>query len=470
MRKYPPEVSPERARPWSEPLPKLQHGRKVSVVYYLCRNSHLEHPHFIEVCLSSPDGLYLKDVIERLNVLRGKGMGGMYAWSCKRSYKTGFVWHDLEEDDLVVPASGNEYVLKGSEILDQSHGSDRRFNRGSFVKLECSQPVRRNAGLKPPPRPLHSSSSSSTGCSDDGAGSSVEFQACNPSSAQDAATQTEEGRKKETCDRGMWTEDSSVDKQKQRSEIEREEISPLLSERKVETLESLIRAEVKMNSFRISEGDQMLVSTRTRLRASNVLMHLITCGSISVKDHRSRFSRMKFTPTMLRGSGMLGELDCLSDNPKLTGLRLEDKEYFSGSLIETNRHREEAVADVSALKRSSSFNADRHCTSPDSKREKELPMDSSRSKCLPKTIKIMSNKQSRNATMRSPTSEAPRTSSALLESSKSSPLCSSKGGSSRIMTDASSQKGSSMRLTSGARVIIQSTAICDDKEDISCSS
>lgn len=270
------------------------------------------------------------------------------------------MWHDLEEDDLVFPASGNEYVLKGSEILDQSHGSDQGFNRGSFVKLECSQPVRRNAELKPPPRRLHSSSSSSTGCSDDGAGSSVELQVCNPSIAQDVATQTEDGRKKETCDRGMWTEDSSVDKQKQRSEIEREEISPVLSERKVETLESLIRAEVKMNNFRISEGDQMLVSARTRLRASNVLMHLITCGSISVKDHHSRFSRMKFPPTVLRGSGMLGELDCLSDNPRLMGLRLEDKEYFSGSLIETNRHREEGVADVSALKRSSSFNADRY--------------------------------------------------------------------------------------------------------------
>lgn len=90
----------------------------------------------------------------------------------------------------------------------------------------------------------------------------------------------------------------------------------------------------------------------------------------------------------------------------------------------------------------------RHCTSPDSKKEKELRTDSSRSKCLPKTIKIMSNKQSRNATMRSPTSEAPRTSSAMLDSSKSSPLCSSKAGSSRIITDASSQKGSSMRLES----------------------
>ena len=39
---------------------------------------------------------------------------------CRR-YRSGFVWHDLSEDDLLVPAQGAEYVLKGSEIqLDQS--------------------------------------------------------------------------------------------------------------------------------------------------------------------------------------------------------------------------------------------------------------------------------------------------------------------------------------------------------------
>lgn len=40
--------------------------------------------------------------------------------SFSRSYKNGFVWHDLSDDDLVLPAQGNEYVLKGSELLDQS--------------------------------------------------------------------------------------------------------------------------------------------------------------------------------------------------------------------------------------------------------------------------------------------------------------------------------------------------------------
>jgi hypothetical protein len=35
-----------------------------------------------------------------------------------RSYRNGFVWHDLAENDFIYPAHGQEYVLKGSEHLD----------------------------------------------------------------------------------------------------------------------------------------------------------------------------------------------------------------------------------------------------------------------------------------------------------------------------------------------------------------
>lgn len=43
-----------------------------------------------------------------------------------RSYKNGFVWHDLSEDDRILPAHGNEYVLKGSELFDESNSGNRR--------------------------------------------------------------------------------------------------------------------------------------------------------------------------------------------------------------------------------------------------------------------------------------------------------------------------------------------------------
>lgn len=120
MNKYR-QVSPERAKVWKEKSPKYHQNRKVPVVYYLCRNRQLEHPHFMEVPVSSPRGLCLRgrkrktkiqhfsgifiylficvfvfvgcgflrgcfcaDVINRLDALRGRGMAAMYSWSSKR--------------------------------------------------------------------------------------------------------------------------------------------------------------------------------------------------------------------------------------------------------------------------------------------------------------------------------------------------------------------------------------------------
>lgn len=68
------QLSPDRAKVWTEKSPKYRynhhynsrspaapphHTVKVPVVYYLCRNRQLEHPHFMEVSLSSDD-LYLR--------------------------------------------------------------------------------------------------------------------------------------------------------------------------------------------------------------------------------------------------------------------------------------------------------------------------------------------------------------------------------------------------------------------------
>lgn len=80
MRKYGQkhqQLSPDRAKVWKERSPRYkqrqletvsvpeetelgQKSRKVPVVYYLCRNRQLEHPHFIEVPLSSSEGLFLR--------------------------------------------------------------------------------------------------------------------------------------------------------------------------------------------------------------------------------------------------------------------------------------------------------------------------------------------------------------------------------------------------------------------------
>ncbi|KAK2996091.1 hypothetical protein RJ640_015242 [Escallonia rubra] len=503
MKKYR-QVSPERAKVWTEKSPKYQQNRKVPVVYYLCRNRQLEHPHFIEVPLSSSDGLYLRDVINRLNVLRGRGMASIYSWSCKRSYKNGFVWHDLCEDDVILPAHGNEYVLKGSELFEESNSG--RFSPADVIRSqnlkqapeptssrsqddssssasmneretkhsqddEHSPPVQRpgSSGVSPEARVgKHSSYGGSL--------SLTEYKIYKSDHLADAATQTEENvsrakKGRETCTRGVSTDDGSLEPEtndtrqiraprvKETTEISRDSSSPppasssaSSSGGKTDTLESLIRADVtKLNRFRIVEEEEFGMSSNTKLKASNMLMQLISCGSITVKDHgfglipnyRPRFPHSKFPSPLFSTSVMLGELDCLAENPRFMGLRLEDKEYFSGSLVETNMLKEGGVP---ALKRSSSYNADRTDKQFDSAAEKE-DTTSAHLKCIPRSIKASLSKQPRSESMRSPVSEGPRISSDRVDSSRIiSPGVSS--CSSKRITEPSSGKKQSKSIDS----------------------
>uniref|UniRef100_A0A5B7AKA3 SOSEKI DIX-like domain-containing protein n=1 Tax=Davidia involucrata TaxID=16924 RepID=A0A5B7AKA3_DAVIN len=525
------QVSPERAKVWTEKSPKYQQSRKVSVVYYLCRNRQLEHPHFIEVPLSSPDGLYLRDVIDKLNVLRGRGMASMYSWSCKRSYKNGFVWHDLCEDDLILPAHGSEYVLKGSELFEESNSG--RFSPAGNIILQNPKQL-----PEPPSSRSQDDSSSSSSMNgretkhsqyddlspvqclgssgvspesrvgkDSSSGGSLsltEYKVYKNDGLADASTQTEENvsrvnKARETCTRGVSTDDRSLESEnnetyqdqvplaKETSEISRDSISPAPSSStasslggKIETLESLIRADAsKINSFRIIEQEEFQMPSSTKLKASNMLMQLISCGSISVKDHnfglipnyKPRFSHSKFPSPLFSTSIMLGELDCLTENPRLMGLRLEDKEYFSGSLVETNILKEGGDG-FTALKRSSSYNADRICKQLESVADKE-EATSTRSKCIPRSIKASLSKQPRSESIRSPVSKGPRISSDGFDSSRTIPPATSNGSSKRITEPFSGKHSERLetskeesenvtkieeRLASGARVIIQSKA------------
>ncbi|XP_059431252.1 protein SOSEKI 3 [Corylus avellana] len=504
MSKYQREVSPERAKVWREKSPKYHQIRKVPVLYYLCRNRLLEHPHFMEVPLSSSDGLYLRDVIDRLNVLRGRGMASMYSWSCKRSYKSGFVWHDLCEDDLILPAHGNEYVLKGSELFEESDSD--RFSPIGNIKMQSLKQLPEPASSRshddssssssmngketkhsqedevspPVQRPSSSSVSPESrvgkNSSWGGSLSLTEYKVYKSDGLADASTQTDEnGRPKarETCTRGVSTDDGSLEPEcseisqsqvsrvKENFEISRDAGSPPPSSSsasssggKTETLESLIRADAsKINSFRILEEEEIRVPTNARLKSTNVLMQLISCGSISVKDHsfgliptyKPRFSHSKFPSPLYSTSLMLGELDCLTENPMLMGLRLENKEYFSGSLIETKMLKEEGDG-ANSLKRSSSCNAARTFNQFDSTEEKE-ESNSGHSKCIPRSIKSSLSKHARCESMRSPISDKPRNSSDGVDRSHTATPCVANGGSKRI-TEPSSGRRQSKRLDS----------------------
>ncbi|KAF7811346.1 protein UPSTREAM OF FLC-like [Senna tora] len=138
-------LSPERSRNRTDGAKANNKANElkvgVHVIYYLSRNGQLEHPHLMEVPLSSPHGiLCLKDVINRLNSLRGHGMANSYSWSAKRSYKKGFVWQDLGENDLIYPCSGHdEYVLKGTQLMmETSSSSFRSYETASFSETNSS--------------------------------------------------------------------------------------------------------------------------------------------------------------------------------------------------------------------------------------------------------------------------------------------------------------------------------------------
>ncbi|KAJ8557646.1 hypothetical protein K7X08_003271 [Anisodus acutangulus] len=365
------QLSPERAKVWTEKSPKFQQQQqqpqqndgKVPVVYYLCRNRQLEHPHFMEVPLSSSDGLYLRDVIKRFNVLRGRGMASSYSWSCKRSYKNRFVWHDLCEDDLILPAHGNEYVLKGSELCEESSsgrsspvGTDRLTNPKVIpeppssrsqddLSPPCSMNERyaKNSCDGEPSIPAENPGSSDVSSeSFSGKCSSCKGTINKNDGLDDASTRSQENANSantphDTCKRGVSTDDKS-------SEVENDEINqvqvsrmnesaahrPSSTSGRTDSLISLIRSDVsKLNSFRTTlESEECRVPASTKLKPHNMLMQLISCGSsISVKDHRFGLIQHTYKPRL-----SLGKLDCLTRN-----LRLEDEEYFCASWTESTR-------------------------------------------------------------------------------------------------------------------------------------
>ncbi|CAA2987729.1 Hypothetical predicted protein [Olea europaea subsp. europaea] len=330
------EMSPERNKIWTEPPDcKIKSQRKVPVVYYLCRNGQLEHPHFMEVTLSSSEGLYLKDVLNRLNFLRGKGMAAMYSWSCKRSYNNGFVWQDLVENDFIYPAHGQEYVLKGSELPENP-----------FLET-ASPPPAGGLDSRRMERRLRNQSCSSIDFN------LHEYSAYKADSSAravvDGSTQTDDNRRRRRSIREA--EEKSKEQEPCRNQSREEiEISPPPSDSSPETLETLMKADGRVILRQETVNEDLAVNNQKARTSSSVLMQLLSCGSNSFKDcgptqRLNLISQYKMRlPRGLESSGLTGGIG---------RVKLEEKEYFSGSIVETKKE------EFPALKRSSSYNADR---------------------------------------------------------------------------------------------------------------
>ncbi|KAG0477477.1 hypothetical protein HPP92_014318 [Vanilla planifolia] len=322
-----------------EVLPRIS---KVQVVYYLSRNGQLEQPHFMEVPLHTADGLYLRDVLRRLDFLRGEGMASMYAWSSKRSYRNGFVWHDLAEDDLIYPTHGLEYVLKGCEFMHHSPSPEMQ-------KVESEHPLARKK--KAPSRSFDLGEYKVY---------KNELTVENAVKVADASTQTD--------DRNRRRRDHAVDvliqhrEENSAIELVRDEISPPTS-----SSSSEIPTKANGGAINAASGAR---GAGCRTSASAVLMRMISCGSFSLSSqYRGRMPRGG-----AKDEREAKEMDGRMDIPSFSGLGLEGKEYFSGSLVETIKKKKKPEGDrergggsgghgeFPALRRSSSCNTERSWT------------------------------------------------------------------------------------------------------------
>lgn len=244
-----------------------------------------------------------------------------------RSYRNGFVWQDLSEEDFIYPAHGQEYVLKGSELPAET---------GIITSFREQPP-------QSPPLVRRRNQS----CS------SIDFNSLNEynvykaetaavQAAADAATQTDDRRRRRKPVEIVEEEEVVV---VQGDEIEM--ISPPPSDSSPETLETLMKADRRL-IMGGGGGDEVVRGGGRGNKVnggskSSVLMQLITCGSISFKDCGASGT----------GLGLISNYKMRLPRGGGGRVKLEEKEYFSGSLVETRKKPELPV-----LKRSTSCNAD----------------------------------------------------------------------------------------------------------------
>lgn len=178
-----------------------------------------------------------------------------------RGYKNGYVWQDLSEDDLIKPTDGNDYILKGSEML-QSAVNFRSFRENL---QNGSNDINKTTRKK------HQSWSSFENSTD--YQNEYRVYKCESSrelggKSADMATQTEE---KEKNGRSRSLRESYRSKA---VELSREDLSPPPS---MSSSEGPDGTSGSSDIDRTTETDRAAAS-RTG-QASRVLIHLITCGS-----------------------------------------------------------------------------------------------------------------------------------------------------------------------------------------------
>ncbi|XP_075479128.1 protein SOSEKI 1-like isoform X1 [Primulina tabacum] len=258
-------------------------ARRLNVVYFLSRKGCIEHPHLIRIHHLSRNGVRLRDVKRWLGDLRGKDMPESFSWSYKRRYKTGYVWQDLFDDDLVTPISDNEYVVKGSEISSaiinrdfactqkksamqkgKQPAKDQKTDENQSHSSETSSHVPRRSSSEIEEEPLFFGSETST-LTDDCTKLEMEKNS-------DTAVHKKQVKKPETLET-LWTSDDYKLKinKKDKSRSNRVKISEKISD-------------TPADSSNNSSEARFTKSKTYSTGASNIFRNLMSCGALSTND------------------------------------------------------------------------------------------------------------------------------------------------------------------------------------------
>lgn len=179
----------------------------------------------------------------------------------------------MEENDFIYPVHGQEYVLKGSELLD-----------GEFVS-KFDESVNSSSKQPPPPetpksgedRRRRNKSLSAVDLHEYKVVYKVESGGESAGrAAADASTQTDDKRRRRRAierEENLGKDNRLVNKISSSTELSRDDISPPPSDSSPETLKCETRNDLTVNNH-----------PSGRMKASTVLMQLLTCGSISLKN------------------------------------------------------------------------------------------------------------------------------------------------------------------------------------------
>ncbi|GMJ03902.1 SOSEKI2 [Hibiscus trionum] len=392
------ESSPDRAKvcmQQQQQQPKaVKPIRKVQVVYYLTRNGQLEHPHYMEVTHLVNQPLRLRDVMERLTALRGKGMPSLYSWSCKRTYKNGFVWNDLADNDIIPPSDGAEYVLKGSELVD-----------GCSERLQQIQISKRGTHFQEPN--LHPKQKSSAFAMTRHRGGTYEDEHEFDEDEEEEEEEEEEEYEldeEKPCYTSSTTPHSRFSRGVSTDELEYQETNIQKPQQHSSSIISEKQDQSKnTTSKRFEDGDPVANASASG-RNSSVLLQLIACGNLAVNKAKNMPSVkqpvvapnnvVKKSENLHRGvvckSAVKAAEDdqmisCMSENPRFGNLQAEEKEYFSGSIVESMNSENRVVVDQPLLKKSNSYKEERSCKAALSGTMEEEQKDKAvKGNCIPR--------------------------------------------------------------------------------------